>query len=141
MKFLSHGCSHVDLLECSSSCLSGFNSRCCEHAILPPRGHQTITYSRKSVFSWSPLSSFSFLIPRVSLLCGLYKPAHGTPTTPQLKQGVVTPAMRKLSHKTVLFLLSQCPISLHRLLLPLLSMALPLPGTGLTCFGWGTDAI
>lgn len=106
-----------------------------------PGDGQTITYSRKSVFSWSPLSSFSFLIPRVSLLCGLYKPVHGTPTTPQLIQGVVTPAKRKLSHKTVLFLLSQCPISLHRLLLALLSMALPLPGTGLTCFGWGTDAI
>lgn len=38
-------------------------------------------------------------------------------------------------------MLTQCPISPYKLFLALLSMALPLPGTGLTRFGWGTEAI
>lgn len=143
MKFLSRSCSQLDLLECSSSCPLGFNSSCCEHAILPPRGGSDHhIFQEVCVLVVTSEQSFSFFILCVSVLCGLYKPARGTPTTPQLKQGVATPAMkRKLSHKTVLFLLSQCPISLHSLFLVLLSMALPLSGTGLTHFGWGTDAI
>lgn len=133
MKFLSRSFSHLNLLECAGGCPLGFNSSCCEHAILPPRGgsdHHIL--QEVCVLMVTSEKNFSFLIPCVSLLSGLYKSAHGTPQLLSSKQGAASLAVTcSLPVDSILHFSSQA----------LLSLTLPLPGTGLACSGWGTEAL